>query len=40
MGAKRRQKSIAKGNTADFHAQKADAKNTVSETQKNGMKRT
>jgi hypothetical protein len=25
-GAKRRQKSIAKGNTADFHAQKAGAK--------------
>ena len=34
MGAKRRQKSIAKGNTADFHTQKAGAKNPLPGTQK------
>ncbi|MBQ2459024.1 MAG: hypothetical protein II275_12800, partial [Bacteroidaceae bacterium] len=38
-GRKRRRKSTIMKNATIFHAQKADAKNTVSETQKNGMKR-
>ena len=34
MGAKRRQKTIAKGNTAEFQAQKAGAKNPLPGTQR------
>ena len=40
MGAKRRQKSIVKGNTADFQAQKAGAKICFQEHREKRGKRT
>lgn len=40
MGAKRRQKSITKGNTAEFQTQKAGAKICFQEHREKGGKRT